>query len=610
MIEFRAARFLDAIELAPRLRPADAEEITLVWGVSPLEGLVTCLLQSDRAFALISDDRVVGLWGVSDVLHGGLKIGVPWMLAADALFLARRELARRSRAWVGRLLAGYDTLCNLTSAANRVHLRWLSWCGFKALRVHRRYGAGAAPFCEFYLVNRHRQPCERGVRETLLAREIGHGRRPSAVDLNIAGIVSRTLASDGRCGCEADLNALVSAGVADGGEAPPGYDRLLVEVARHVLRRTDGGAPTGAPIMRWCRQLLDVVETCELEPAGDAVDLTRQMARVPRRVESGRRPSLDPRRSECAAAAAGQSGPGIVVGNLASGLTLSGRVSRIQGRRLRLSALGLEPAPEQAAGIDVGELASWWSSRAPGRSTAAAGGGRAEWSCRLWREADGRDGLAAALRTVLPTLTAETPSVRAGNCLPMAATLASRLASDWIPGIRRAGVSTDFVERQRLYWMTRAWLTVVMTGSATAASSLVAQDVAALLTVREVEADMLRRDCRTVVAEDLAALLNAVRRFFPPDTESTAWLPHVAPVAMLPTVHLAQIEPALVAWYLVSGDSLRRRLLELAGSCPASARGSLSRMHEVWRAAVGEVRGAGMRQRLSGALDDARSLDG
>jgi len=170
MIETRPARFADARALAPRLRFEDAGEIAATWGLEPCEGLCLCLLQSDRAFALVEAAQVVALWGVGGARAGGLELGIPWLLAADGLFSRRREFLRRSRGWVDRLLLDYDLLTNLTLARNTAHLRWLAWCGFRVLRVHRRHGSAGLPYCEFYRINALRHEDDAGVRETLLGR--------------------------------------------------------------------------------------------------------------------------------------------------------------------------------------------------------------------------------------------------------------------------------------------------------------------------------------------------------------------------------------------------------------------------------------------------------
>lgn len=597
MIETRPATYLDAFELAPRLRPEDTDEIASVWRIPPLEGLVLCLLRSNRAFSLVADGQVVGLWGVSDVRHGGLKIGQPWMLAADALFSRRRELISRSRTWVDGLLLDYDALTNLTNAANRAHLRWLAWCGFRALRVHRAYGAGGVPFCEFYRVNRLRQVCERGVRETLLARDTPDWRLSSERLPYAASGAVRALAAPGRSDAEAETG-LAGLLEAARGATPPGLYRLLIELARHRLRPVDGGDPAGGVESRWCRQMVAVAETCFLEHGSDPAEIARALEQMPVRSGSVGDGSRAARHRSSIRLNDRRLRPDMLAADLVSGLTLGGRVSRVQGRRLRLAALGLEPdVAERAAGIARAELSALWADRVPPSPLEGGVGGRRAWASRLWQAAGGRDVLSAALRTVLEAPQADPGRVLSSSWLSCAGMLADRMARHWVPGIRFAGIATGFSERQQLYWLLRAWLVEIMTGSAGHAATAMGQDLAALLVVGDAETGMLGRECRAVVEDDRSDVLRAVERLFPAGAGD--WQRHVLPVALVPGIHLAQLEPALVAWHLICRGELRSRVLELAESSPGSSGASASGFRAVWSAAVAGVDVADIGRRLA-----------
>ncbi|WP_438027644.1 hypothetical protein [Sorangium sp. So ce233] len=56
---------------------------------------------------------------------------------------------RNSRAWVDKLMDGYQTLWNVVDARNEIHIRWLRWCGFTILRTIENYGVEARRFHEF-----------------------------------------------------------------------------------------------------------------------------------------------------------------------------------------------------------------------------------------------------------------------------------------------------------------------------------------------------------------------------------------------------------------------------------------------------------------------------
>jgi hypothetical protein len=614
MVETRPATYVDAVMLAPRLRRADAEEIASVLSVPPVEGLLTCLLRSDRAFSLVADDEVIGLWGVSELRFGGLKLGVPWMLGADALFFRRRELARHSRAWVDRLLLGYDVLTNLTAAANHAHLRWLAWCGFRPLRVHRAYGAAASPFCEFYRVNRMRQPCDRGVRETLLARNLPDVRRDGAGLLEAAGIAARAFAStDGVDPASvADLIELLQH-EPDGERATsPGVLRLAIDLARGLMRRSEGGRPADGAVTGWCRHVVSVAESCSLEPGGDPSEIMRALGRVPLGPVSSATSQIDDRPPPSGGPDRDDIRPAFLAGRLVAGLTLGGRVSRVQGRLLRMAALGIGPVEDvEAAGIARPDLAALWARRAAPHRGAAPDADHLGSACRLWAEAGGRDELAAGLRRALEALPHTRLTGSSPDILAAAGTMADRMSRAWYPGIRLAGVSTGYAERQGLYWLLRAWLWVVVTGSTTVAASVLAEDVAALLLVADVEAGMLRRDGPEVTRDDLADVVDGLDRLFhgrlvePEDR--WFWRQHVLPVAVLPTVHVAQLQPALVAWYVTLSGRLRATLVELVAASPGSG-GSESKFRAAWREAIGRIEAARVRPWLiEGSVDRVRA---
>ena len=597
MIETRPATYLDAFELAPRLRQEDAEEIASVWRIPPFDGLVLCLLRSDRAFSLVVDGTVVGLWGATESRCGGLKIGVPWMLAAHALFTRRRELISRSRGWVDGLLLDYDVLTNLTNAANHAHLRWLAWCGFRALRVHRAYGADAVPFCEFYRVNRLRRACERGVRETLLVRDVPDWRLSIATLLNAATAAVRTLAEP-RGSQAAAETAVMRLLQAVPGSALPGRYRLLVELARHSLRHGDGGSGAEGVAWRWCRQMVAVAEICSLERGSDPVEVARALEQVPARAAAGIGGPRAAQRGSSAGPDEGRLRADVLAVDLVSGLTLGGRVSRAQGRRLRLAALGLEPGhAERAAGIARTELSALWAGRTSSSLRPGDVRGRRQWASRLWRAAGGRDALSSALTAALQSLPADRGRGPSSDCLSCAAMLADGMARRWVPGLRCAGVSTDFPERQKVYWLLRAWLVETMTGSAEHAAMALAEDVAALLLVGEAETGMLGRECRNVVEEDRIDALRAIERHFP--ERARGWQRHLLPVVLAPGIHVAQLEPALVAWDLTCRGEIRIRAQELADASRAHSGACASGFRSAWSAVVGRIDPAELGRRLA-----------
>lgn len=146
----RPATIADAQALAPRLRQADLAEIAAHTGHSPLQALEDGVRDSQWSLAvcLSGSDEVIALCGVGHHKDAP-DIGVPWMLASDALVAVQTPFLRRSRAVVDLMQRPYRVLANVVDARNQVHIRWLSWCGFRFIRLHPEFGQGRLPFYEF-----------------------------------------------------------------------------------------------------------------------------------------------------------------------------------------------------------------------------------------------------------------------------------------------------------------------------------------------------------------------------------------------------------------------------------------------------------------------------
>ena len=144
----RPATLGDAQALAPRLRSADLAEIAAHTGHSPLQALADGVRESQWSLAVCRGHEVIALCGVGH--HPDTPdVGVPWMLAADALIAVQTSFLRQSRVVIARMQRPYRVLANVVDARNTVHIRWLSWCGFRFIRLHPEFGQGRLPFYEF-----------------------------------------------------------------------------------------------------------------------------------------------------------------------------------------------------------------------------------------------------------------------------------------------------------------------------------------------------------------------------------------------------------------------------------------------------------------------------
>ncbi len=145
----RKASIHDALYLAPRLRPADADEVRASHGVAPREALLLCLQSASHAYSLMIDNKVVGMFGVSPVEEG---VGSPWMLCSDEAHRASAQFLRINQKWVDVLQSKYPLLMNYVDARNTKAIRWLRWCGFRLIAL-RPYGVEGRPFYEFCRIN-------------------------------------------------------------------------------------------------------------------------------------------------------------------------------------------------------------------------------------------------------------------------------------------------------------------------------------------------------------------------------------------------------------------------------------------------------------------------
>lgn len=139
----------DASQLAPRLRVADILEIQAATGESPLTALKRSIACSNPCYTLVNDSNLVlASFGViPDMNH--IDMGSVWLLGAQELNNYSLYFLRHCRSWVNKLQEDYIVLWNYVDARNKVHIRWLKWCGFTFLRLINNHGVEQRPFYEF-----------------------------------------------------------------------------------------------------------------------------------------------------------------------------------------------------------------------------------------------------------------------------------------------------------------------------------------------------------------------------------------------------------------------------------------------------------------------------
>jgi hypothetical protein len=353
-----------------------------------------------------------------------------------------------------------------------------------------------------------------------------------------------------------------------GGRVRPAVAALLLEAAAAVC----SGAQVDLLLREWAENALALAETAHLDGL-EAAELAFALDTAAPCTDAGRRP----------AAAAGQSsqrGMSAVAAlsrHFHATLTLGGRVRRIQGRRLRMAALGLtEDAVRQPLGIPLNDLVAAWSRHRPfadrrpaGPPAAVAAGFRGALTDHLVGRV-----LAEALDRWGCEAVAGKPAGDAGsNASTAAALLADRVSRRLLPAPRSGGVVAGYVDRQHLYWLVRARL---LTAAGDASGRALAADIGALLAAARTEARLLMAPGPRAADDDLTAVIESIAEVFGPDAlrdggDLVPLLGVLAPAFGLATVHSARLGPALLAWHLLLDGTLDTALVKVSDVLSADA---------------------------------------
>ena len=147
---FRLTTLEDIKYLAPRLRQEDKQEILAGSGLIPYYALLNGFQNSVIVFTIFNPkNKPIGIFGVDDVGNG---VGGIWLLATKDLATIKIAFLKQCREVVKVLNTKYKILWNYVDCRNKVHIKWLKWCGFKFLRK-TNYGVLQKPFYEFIRTN-------------------------------------------------------------------------------------------------------------------------------------------------------------------------------------------------------------------------------------------------------------------------------------------------------------------------------------------------------------------------------------------------------------------------------------------------------------------------
>ena len=138
----------DLAHLAENLRDEDVAELKAQSGLEPHMALKFALVMS-RYIKTICDPSgtPIGIYGVTDTSMKGL--GSIWMMATPDLLKHQRQFLRECREGISEISQGSTCVFNYTDARNKVHHKWLKWCGFTFINEHKNFGKDKETFYEF-----------------------------------------------------------------------------------------------------------------------------------------------------------------------------------------------------------------------------------------------------------------------------------------------------------------------------------------------------------------------------------------------------------------------------------------------------------------------------
>ena len=143
----RPAILADALQLAPKVRIADREEIRASDGKSPLEALVIPFTyKKSRSYTIIgtAKEGVIGMFGVAPTKDP--EYGIAWLLSSEDLFKHTKQFIKECPYWVSQMSEGYTYIYNWVDRRNWKSLKWLQFLGFEAKEEIKQYGVGKLPF--------------------------------------------------------------------------------------------------------------------------------------------------------------------------------------------------------------------------------------------------------------------------------------------------------------------------------------------------------------------------------------------------------------------------------------------------------------------------------
>ena len=143
----RQAVLKDVLELAPKIRKSDREEIRASNNSTPLKALVEAFtIENNKIYSIVKteDNSVIGMFGSAPSVEP--DYGVAWMLSSEDLFKHTKQFIKECPHWINEMGMGYKYLYNFVDKRNWKSLKWLQYLKFEPKTEIGDYGFEKIPF--------------------------------------------------------------------------------------------------------------------------------------------------------------------------------------------------------------------------------------------------------------------------------------------------------------------------------------------------------------------------------------------------------------------------------------------------------------------------------
>ena len=140
------AGVMDCLELAPKMRESDKQEIWSSGRFTPTSGLHMSLeISGEHAYTLKLDEEVVGIFGVAPCREQP-DVGIVWLMGTDNMTTNKKGFYKVSQEYLKKFLGMYKTVFNYVDERNVSSSKWLESLGFKNLGTEPKFGVDEIPF--------------------------------------------------------------------------------------------------------------------------------------------------------------------------------------------------------------------------------------------------------------------------------------------------------------------------------------------------------------------------------------------------------------------------------------------------------------------------------